>query len=158
MVAPKEIATAMQADLKKVGVSAKITTMEWISYIAAVGSGLDNINGKQFGMCQMSWMNPVNDPGLYVEYVSAGQGDKLGLNLSYYNNPQYNDLLAKARVTTDQTVRATNYKSAQKMLADDAPWLFMFHSNFVTAASKKVGGLILNPDQNVLHLKDAWKA
>ena len=85
MVAPKEIATAMQADLAKVGVNAQIETMEWISYIAAVLTGLDDINGKQFGMCQMSWMNPVADPGLYVEYVSAGQGDALGLNLSYYD-------------------------------------------------------------------------
>jgi len=158
MVAPKEIATAMQADLAKVGVNVQIETLEWISYIAAVGTGLDDINGKQFGMCQMSWMNPVADPGLYVEYVSAGQGDALGLNLSYYANEEYNKLLADARVSGDQEERAELYKQAQRIFADDAPWLFMFHSNFVTAARRNVEGIILSPNQNVLHLEGVTKA
>ena len=43
------------------------------------------------------------------------------------------------------------------MFANDAPWIFMFHSNFVTAARSNVKGITLNPDTNVLHLKDAWK-
>jgi len=158
MVAPVEIATAMQADLKQVGINAKITTMEWISYLAATMKGLDNINGKQFGLAQTSWMNPVDDPGLYVEYVSAGQPPNLGENLSYYDNPQYNALLAKARTTEDRNTRASLYQQAQKIFADDAPWIFMFHSNFVTAARKNVQGIALNPDQNVLHLKDVWKS
>jgi peptide/nickel transport system substrate-binding protein len=158
MVAPKEIATAMQADLAKVGVNCQIETQEWITYIASVGAGLDNINGKQFGMCQMSWMNPVADPGLYVEYVSSGQGDNLGLNLSYYDNKDYADLLAKARVTIPQDDRAALYKQAQKIFADDAPWLFMFHSNFVTAARTNVQGISLSPNQNVLHLEGVTKS
>jgi peptide/nickel transport system substrate-binding protein len=157
MVAPKEIATAMQADLAKVGVNAQIETQEWITYLAAVQSGLDDINGKQYGMCQMSWMNPVADPGLYVEYVSAGQGDNLGLNLSYYDNPEYNTLLADARLITDQDERAALYQQAQRIFADDAPWLFMFHSNFVTAARKNVQGIVLSPNQNVLHLEGVTK-
>ena len=98
-------------------------------------------------------MNPVADPGLYVEYVSAGQGDNLGENLSYYDNKEYIDLLAKARVNGDQTQRADLYKQAQKIFAEDAPWIFMFHSNFVTAARKNVQGIALSPNQNVLHLE-----
>ncbi|HET7093881.1 MAG TPA: ABC transporter substrate-binding protein [Thermomicrobiales bacterium] len=158
MVAPKEIGTAMQADLKKIGVNAQIETMEWISYLATTQKGLDNINGKQYGMCQTSWMNPVADPGLYVEYVSAGQGDKLGENLSYYDNKEYIDLLAKARVNGDQEQRADLYKQAQKIFAEDAPWIFMFHSNFVTAARKNVQGIALSPNQNVLHLEKVTKS
>jgi len=157
MVAPTQIATAMQSDLKAVGINVNITTQEWISYIAAMSAGLDNINGTQFGLSQVSWLNPVDDPGLFVEYVSAGQGKNLGLNVGYYNNADYNALLAKARTTGDQATRATYYKQAQQMFATDAPWIFMFHSNFVTAARSNVKGITLNPDTNVLHLKDAWK-
>jgi peptide/nickel transport system substrate-binding protein len=157
MVAPKEIATAMQADLKKIGVNLKITTMEWISYLAATAKGLDDVNGKQFGMSQESWMNPVDDPGLWVEFESVAMPPGGG-NVGYYENSQYADLLSKARTTIDQTQRATSYKQAQKLFADDAPWIFMFHSNFVTAARKNVQGIVLNPDQNVLHLKDVWKS
>jgi peptide/nickel transport system substrate-binding protein len=160
MVAPKEIATAMQADLAKVGVNAQIETQEWITYLDYVlgPDHLDNINGKQYGMCQMSWMNPVADPGLYVEYVTTGIGDKNGSNQSYYDNAEYNKLLADARLVADQEERATLYKQAQKIFADDAPWLFMFHSNFVTAARKNVQGITLSPNQNVLHLRDVTKS
>ncbi|HUZ03263.1 MAG TPA: ABC transporter substrate-binding protein [Thermomicrobiaceae bacterium] len=157
MVAPKEIATAMQADLKKVGVNVNITTLEWISYLAATAKGLDDVNGKAYGMSQESWMNPVDDPGLWVEFESVSLPPGGG-NVGYYTNPQYTDLLAKARTTVDQTQRATFYKQAQQLFADDAPWIFMFHSNFVTAARKNVHGITLNPDQNVVHLKDVWKS
>ncbi len=157
MVAPKEIATAMQADLEKVGVRVQIETQEWITYLASVLNGLDDINGKQFGMCQMSWMNPVADPGLYVEYVSAGSEGAWGSNLGYYQNEEYNALLADARVSGDQEERAELYKQAQRIFADDAPWLFMFHSNFVTAARRNVEGIILSPNQNVLHLEGVSK-
>ncbi|HVX29794.1 MAG TPA: ABC transporter substrate-binding protein [Nitrolancea sp.] len=157
MVAPKEIATAMQADLKKIGVNLKITTMEWISYLAATANGLDNVNGKQFAMCQESWMNPVDDPGLWVEFETVNMPPGGG-NTGYYENSEYAALLAKARTTIDQNERAQAYKQAQKIFADDAPWIFMFHSNFVTAARKNVQGITLNPDQNVLHLKDVWKS
>jgi ABC-type transport system substrate-binding protein len=50
------------------------------------------------------------------------------------------------------------YKQAQRMFADDAPWLFMFHSNFVTAARKSVQGIVLSPNQNVLHLEGVTKS
>lgn len=157
MVAPTQIATAMQADLKKIGVNVKITTMEWISYLSATSKGLDDVNGKQFGMSQESWMNPVDDPGLWVEFESVALPPGGG-NVGYYQNSQYADLLAKARTTVDQNQRAQYYKQAQKLFADDAPWIFMFHSNFVTAANKNVQGITLNPDQNVMHLKNVWKA
>jgi peptide/nickel transport system substrate-binding protein len=157
MVAPKQIATAMQADLKKIGINLKITTLEWISYLAATANGLDSVNGKQFGMSQESWMNPVDDPGLWVEFESVSMPPGGG-NTGYYENSEYAELLAKARTTTDKTQRAEFYKQAQKIFAEDAPWIFMFHSNFVTAARKNVHGIKLNPDQNVLHLKDVWKS
>jgi peptide/nickel transport system substrate-binding protein len=88
--------------------------------------------------------------------VSTGQGDQLGLNLSYYDNKDYADLLAKARVTIPQDDRATLYKQAQKIIADEAPWLFMFHAHNVVAANKKVQNIVLNPDFNILHLERVW--
>lgn len=157
MVAPKEIATAMQADLKEIGVNLNITTMEWISYLAATSNGLDDINGKQFGMAQMSWMNPVDDPGLWVEFETVAMPPG-GANIGYYENAEYADLLGQARTTVEQGARAKLYKVAQQIFADDAPWIFMFSSNFVTAARENVHGIVLNPNQNVVRLNNVWKA
>jgi peptide/nickel transport system substrate-binding protein len=157
MIAPKEIATVMQANLKQIGVNARITTEEWISYIATYRKGLDNIHGKQFGMAQRSWLNPTDDPGTYANYVSSGPIDK-SANLGYYSNAAYDKLLADAVTTSDRAARARLYKQAQKIFAEDAPWIFMFHANYVIAARKNVQGVVLNPNQNVLDLRTAWKA
>ena len=48
------------------------------------------------------------------------------------------------------------YQQAQKIIADDAPWIFMFHAKNVVAAHKKVQNIIMNPDFNILHLERVW--
>ena len=157
MIAPKEIGTIMQANLKQIGVNVRITTEEWISYIATYRKGLDNIHGKQFGMAQRSWLNPTDDPGTYANYVSSGPLTK-NANLGYYENPEYDKLLADALTTPDRAKRAEMYRKAQRIFAEDAPWIFMFHANYVIAARRNVNGIVLNPNQNVLDLRGVWKA
>lgn len=55
MLDPIPMATAIQADLKAVGLSVEIQTFEWNTYLSKVNSGL-----KQAHMAEMAWM--TNDP------------------------------------------------------------------------------------------------
>lgn len=153
MIAPKELAVAIQADLKKVGVNVKITTEEWNTYVASYRQGLDNVHGKQFGMAERSWNNPVDDPGGYADFITTGKSE-----FGYYENTEYVKLLADARVTADKRKRTELYKHAQRIFAEDAPWIFMFHANSIVAARKNVKGIVLNPNPNQLHLGNVWKA
>ena len=154
MIAPKEIATVVQAQLAQVGIQAQIQTMEWTSYISAYNSGLDRAaGGAPVGMAQMSYMIPQPDPGMYAYDVLGGKGS---LNPGGYQNPNFDQLLTKAKGTSDATQRVDLYKQAQQLVADDAPWIFMFHANNVVAANKKVQNIVLNPDFNILHLERVW--
>jgi peptide/nickel transport system substrate-binding protein len=154
MIAPKEIATVVQAQLAQVGVEAKIQTLEWTSYIAAYNGGMDKAaNGAPAGMAQMSYMIPQPDPGMYAYDVLGGKGS---LNPGGFTNSEFDALMLKAKGTPDAAQRMDLYKQAQKIIADDAPWLFMFHAHNVVAANKKVQNIVLNPDFNILHLERVW--
>jgi peptide/nickel transport system substrate-binding protein len=154
MIAPKEIATIVQAQLAQVGVEAKIQTLEWTSYISAYVGGMDKAaNGSPAGMAQMSYMIPQPDPGMYAYDVLGGKGS---LNPGGYSNSEFDALMLKAKGSADASQRVDLYKQAQKIVAEDAPWLFMFHAHNVVAANKKVKNIVLNPDFNILHLERVW--
>ena len=154
MVAPKEIATVMQAQLKEVGVDVEIQTLEWTSYISAYVGGMDKAsNNASAGMAQLSYMIPQPDPGMYAFDLLAGQGS---LNAGYYDNPEVDALLSQAKGEPDPAMRIDLYKQAQALVADDAPWIFMFHAYNVVATSNNVKNIVLNPDFNILHLERVY--
>jgi peptide/nickel transport system substrate-binding protein len=153
MVAPTEIATVMQSQLAKVGVTVKIQTLEWTSYLSAYLAGLDKYSSGPVGMAQLSYMIPQPDPGMYAYDALGSKGS---INAGYYANDQVDQLLLKAKGTTDPDARVPLYQQAEKLVAQDAPWIFMFHAFNVVAAHKKVQNIVLNPDFNILHLERVW--
>ena len=154
MVAPKEIATVMQAQLKQVGIDVQIQTLEWTSYISAYVGGMDKASNSQAaGMAQLSYMIPQPDPGMYAYDLLAGSGS---LNAGYYDNPEVDKALTQAKSEPDPAKRIELYKQAEALVADDAPRIFMFHAFNVVASSKKVKNIVLNPDFNILHLERVY--
>ena len=51
----------------------------------------------------------------------------------------------QARLTTDQARRASLYKEAQRILVDDAPWVFVDHEIQIAALARRVQGFKLHP-------------
>ncbi len=133
MLDPIAMGTAIQADLQKVGMTVKIETYEWNTFLDKVNPGLE---GKA-DMAEMAWM--TNDPDTlpYLTLRSEAFPDKGGFNSGYYSNPKVDELLNKAREATDQDQRAKLYKEMQQIVHDDAPWVFVanWKQNAVTRAS-----------------------
>ena len=51
----------------------------------------------------------------------------------------------EARQVTDQAKRAALYREAQRILVEDAPWVFVDHEIQIAATSKRVQGFKLHP-------------
>jgi len=153
MVAPKAIGTVMQAYLEQIGVRCEIQTMEWGAYlnefVGAGGMDRPDSGKPPLAMIQMSWMSPVADPGLYINYYLKTGGT---FNAGSYSNPQMDELLDAAMATVDVEARKSAYSEAQILAAQEAPWIFMFHARNVVATKANLGGLTLNPNMNVLKL------
>ena len=61
-------------------------------------------------MAEMAWM--TNDPDTlpFLALRTSAWPDQGGFNSGYYSNPQVDELLEQARVSTSQTVLAVLYK------------------------------------------------
>lgn len=141
MLDPVAMGTAIQADLAAVGFDVKIETYEWNTFLGEVNPGLE---GKA-DMAEMAWM--TNDPDTlpFLTLRTEAWPDKGGFNSGYYSNPEVDELLNKARVSTSQEERAELYKRMQEIVVEDAPWVFVanWKQNAVTTANVK--GLELQP-------------
>jgi peptide/nickel transport system substrate-binding protein len=153
MLDPVAMGTAIQADLAAVGFDVTIQTYEWNAFLDQVNPG---ISGKA-DMAEMAWM--TNDPDTlpFLGLRTEAFPDKGGFNSGYYSNPEVDDLLNKARISTDQAERATLYKKMQVIVHDDAPWLFVANWKQNAVATAAVQGLTLQPSF-LLTLKGVSKA
>jgi peptide/nickel transport system substrate-binding protein len=68
-------------------------------------------------------------------------------NTSRYRNPDVDKLLNQAVAESDPQKRLGLYSQIQKMILDDAPWIFVNSILQVRAIRKEVKGYQLNPTQ-----------
>ncbi len=133
MLDPIAMGTAIQADLQEIGMPVKIETYEWNTFLGKVNPGLEGAAN----MAEMAWM--TNDPDTlpYLALRTEAFPDAGGFNSGYYSNPEVDELLQSARTATDQDERARLYKEMQRIVQEDAPWVFVanWKQNAVTSAA-----------------------
>ncbi len=152
MLDPVAMGTAIQADLQAVGLSVKIETYEWNTFLGEVNPGLE---GKA-DMAEMAWM--TNDPDTlpFLALRTDAWPDKGGFNSGYYSNPAVDELLEAARASTDQAERARLYQEMQTIVQEDAPWVFVANWKQNAVSSNRVENFALQPSFFLL-LKDVAK-
>ncbi|NCX83977.1 MAG: ABC transporter substrate-binding protein [Rhodobacteraceae bacterium] len=141
MLDPVAMGTAIQADLKAVGLDVKIETYEWNTFLGEVNPGLE---GKA-DMAEMAWM--TNDPDTlpFLALRTAAWPEQGGFNSGYYSNPKVDELLEAARRSTDQAERARLYQEMQVIVQEDAPWVFVANWKQNAVTSDRVDGFSLQP-------------
>ena len=139
MQSPVAMATVMQSNLKAVGVNVTLQTFEWGAFIAKLRS-------KEQELFALSWMAGNEDPDMVMyPLLHSSQWTPDGPNRALYKNEKFDELLHQARLTTDQAKRAELYRQAQRILADDPPWIFVDHEIQTAVHSKRVQGFKLHP-------------
>ncbi len=139
MQSPVAMSTVIQSNLKAVGVNVTLQTMEWGAYLAKLRS-------KEQELFALSWMAGNEDPDLVMyPLLHSSQWTPNGPNRALYKNDTFDELLHQARLTTDEKKRADLYRQAQRILVDDAPWIFVDHEIQTAAHVKRVQGFKLHP-------------
>ena len=62
-----------------------------------------------------------------------------------YSNPQVDTLLEAARTSSDQASRASDYQQAEKLILQDAPYVFINYGVNVQATTTNVKNFTLLP-------------
>ena len=135
-----ELAVAIQGYLAKVGVKANVRKQEMAAFLGEVRSG------KYTQMFLSGFSGDNGDPDNFLWSLFASPAMPVG-DTSHYKNAEVDKLLAEGRVVTDQAKRIEIYKKAQKIILDEAPWIFVNQTLQVRVTRKEVKGFQLNPTQ-----------
>jgi dipeptide transport system substrate-binding protein len=134
----KRIGEMMQADLAKIGVNAKLQTYEWGEYRKRLAAG-EHITG------QYGWTGDNGDPDNFFFLRGCPGGKPGNSNATKWCNAEFDDVLAKARVVTDQGERAKLYHRLQEIEHDETPELLIAHSTVYEAMRANVEGCKQSP-------------
>ncbi len=139
MPQPGKIAQAIQADLAKVNIRARIVTVDWATY-------LDKTFDGQHGMCLLGWTGDNGDPDnfLYV-LLDKTAAVKPAQNVAFYKSEEFHDVLLAGRRSTDVAERTRLYRRAQEIVHADAPWVPLVHATQTAAFRRGVEGFELHP-------------
>ena len=138
MLNARRAAELIQADLQKVGVTAEIVTYEWAEY-------LERSKAKdRDGAVILGWTGDNGDPDNFMDTL-LGCDAVGGNNRAQWCNKEFDDLMTKAKETSDQAERTKYYMQAQEIFKKEAPWDTLDHSLVFMPMSKKVSGYVQDP-------------
>jgi peptide/nickel transport system substrate-binding protein len=140
-----DAAQMIKQQLKDVGVEVEVLAQESGVFFDALGKG-------DFEMTIVGWLGFV-DPDEYT-YNLFHTGAKW--NQQAYSNPEVDALLEKGRTTFDQAERKEIYTQIQKIIAEEAPMVFLYVNEQTSAYLKDVKGFVVHPTVTTLSLKKTW--
>jgi peptide/nickel transport system substrate-binding protein len=144
------LSQALQNDLKKVGVTVNIQQLE-------SGALFAKVHAKDFAdMALAGWSGDNGDPNNFIGSLWASSNIP-SINTARYVNKKFDDLLNKGIEATDVKTRMKIYKEAQKIVMDDAPWIFLNYPAQLRAISSKVTGYTLSPTAMFFDLEKVSK-
>ena len=134
----RRMAELIQADWKAVGVDAEIVSYEWGEY-------LKRSNNGEHESVLLGWTGDNGDPDNFLYVLLSCDAAKSGANRAKWCNKEFDDLLIKAKQTTDMAERTKLYEEAQVVFKREAPWATIAHSVVYKPVSKKVKDFKIDP-------------
>ncbi len=136
---PKDIGTAMAADLAKAGINVSLQTVDWATYLDRRAKG-------ELPLYMLGWTGDNGDPDNFVCYFFCMSADDKPLSREgFVNDKKLSDLLKKAAATTDQAERTKMYQESEQMIHDNIWRIFIANNQPPLALGANVDGYIPNP-------------
>ena len=135
----RALAEVIQSDLRKVGIKTKIVTYDWGTYLEKTKNG-------EHDMAMLGWSADLGDPDNFFYFLlSKSSAEKPAGNIAFYRSDAMQNVLEKARATSDRDERISLYKEAQQIFHNDVPWVPLAHAKQVLVINKMVKNLKLQP-------------
>lgn len=127
----RDIAIILQDQLKQVGIDATIETLEWGAY-------LDGTSRGDHEMFLLGWVSVTGDAdyGMYALLSSSCFGG--AGNRCFYSNPKVDELLEKARTSTDVEERKALYGEIQEIVQEELPLYTIAYTEQNAALQKNI--------------------
>jgi len=140
-------AAVIQEDLRRVGIQLDVRTYEFATLFADVVSG-------NFQLYTLQWTAAaLADPDILRRVFHSSQVPPAGFNRGGYHNRELDGLLERAAASQDDTVRKALYAEAQRRIAEDLPYIHLWHKTNFAIARRGLSGVALNPYADFLFLR-----
>ena len=137
-------AQAIIGNFKDVGIECEGSTMDWPTYQA---TAITTAEKSTADLHVLGWAPGFLDAAQAMVQFQKSNWPPAGLSSSHYTNPEVEDLLDKAIKNTNEQERAQQYAAANKIVMDDAPWLFLWVQKFPIIYSAKIKGVGSIPNE-----------
>jgi peptide/nickel transport system substrate-binding protein len=135
------VSTAVQDQLKKIGIQAELKALE-------IAAWMDVVTAGTVPMSYMRITRPPDPDGFVLPVVYSKSEPQW--NFGHYNNPKVDEFVDEGRRTSDQDNRRTIYSKLQKLVAEDAPNVWIFSDIIAVAHHPYVKGFKLDALWNKL--------
>jgi peptide/nickel transport system substrate-binding protein len=140
------VSQMVQQYLKAVGLDVKLNTMEWNAMIQ------DVVIKRDYEMSLNWWRYPA-DPDLTAYMHSA---NVKGNNIPAYQNPELDKLLDAGAQASEVSERKEIYIEAQKLMAEELPYLFLWYPQEAQVRVDKLKGVPELAFGDALHYIHEW--
>ena len=131
------VAKLIQADLAEVGVTVQIESPDWSRYVSGMQAG-------EHEMGILGWTGDNGDPDNFLNTL-LGCTSLNGYNVAKFCHAPYDDLVKKARASSEQEERARLYHRAQAVFKSQAPWFTLAHTVQFKVLRANVQGFQMSP-------------
>ena len=132
------VGAALQDQWSKVGVELELRPVEIATLFSDMSTG-------NFQLTYSRWIGATNDPDFFEFAFSSHRFPPDGANRGHYRDPRIDALTDQIRIEMDQEKRKALCSQAQKILADDLPFLPLWFTDVVSVHSRALGDPPLSP-------------
>ena len=142
-------AAVIQQNLRLAGIDVDVRSYEFATFYA-------DVLGGNVQMYTLQWVG-VTDPDMLRRLYHSEQVPPTGFNRIYYSNPDVDRLIDLATTATTDGDRRKYYSQAQKVVAEDAPYISLWYKTHVAVTRPNISGLRLSAQADFQALKDVRK-
>ncbi len=132
----RRFAELLQEECQKVGVVVNIRLLEGATFFDKMFKG-------EYDGTALAWRMD-NDPDIYDTFHSS-QVPPIGLNHTFYSNPEVDRLLELGRVEFDREKRKEIYHKAHRLIHEDQPYTFVNSVPEKRPINKRIGNVVVSP-------------
>ena len=133
----RQIDEMLSSELARVGVTARVRTLEWAAFVEKVDAGA-------FEAASLAWSAVDPNPDPYF-YWHSSQCAPNGINDGCYASPEADRLMTEARQELDPQRRLAKLRGLHRYFRDEAPAIFVVNAARKYAFRKRVRGLATSP-------------
>jgi peptide/nickel transport system substrate-binding protein len=136
----RRVATVIQEQLRHVGISVEIQSLEWGTFFSDIKKGT-------FQLYSLTWVG-VSDPDIFHHAFHSRSAPPDGANRGGYSDAEVDRLTEAARREPSREKRREMYRRVQRILARDLPVFPLWAGRNLLVRDRRLTGFQLTPDES----------